>query len=98
MEKRNNKNKTILDDFIFNAPKNLTANDVADKRRPRTGMLLKKQLPIIIKYLFNTTTLQSNINRKNKDNNYKIAKCENGVRLDWLVSCNLSLLVLILDN
>jgi len=64
------------------------ANAVADKRRPRTRMLLKKQLPIIIKNLFNRTTLQSNFTRKNKANNYENAECENGVRLDWLAPQN----------
>src|SRR5690606_23355179 len=56
-------------------------NDVADKRRPRTTMPLKKQLPIILEHLFNRTTLQSNNTRKNKANNCTNAKCENGVRL-----------------
>src|SRR5690606_22721278 len=60
-------------------------NDVADKRRPRTTMPLKKQLPIILEHLFNRTTLQSNNTRKNKANNCTNAKCENGVRLIGLL-------------
>ena len=59
-------------------------------------------MQIILEYLFNRITLQSNNARKNKANNYTFARqltggnaeYENGVRLDcwvvllWLMSIN----------
>ncbi|MDP3829911.1 MAG: hypothetical protein Q8Q47_01490, partial [Ignavibacteriaceae bacterium] len=36
-------------------------NDVADKRRPNTRLPLKKQLPMIIKILFNRTNLHKQL-------------------------------------
>jgi hypothetical protein len=57
-------------------------NGVADKRRPRTGLPLKKQQLIIIKNIYLTELIYTNnFTRKSKANNYINAECEHGVRL-----------------
>jgi len=61
-------------------------NGVANKRRPRTKIPLKKQTPIIIKNIYLPELLnKATMHENTKANNFTNTEYENGVRLDWLV-------------
>ena len=75
---------------IFTIKQNFNPNEryngVADKRRPRTGMLLKKTTANNYKNIYLTELLYtSNITRYYKANNYTNAECENAVALSNLL-------------
>ncbi|OGU41352.1 MAG: hypothetical protein A3K31_17015 [Ignavibacteria bacterium RIFOXYA12_FULL_35_25] len=63
----------------------MSINAVANKRRPRTGIPLKKQLPIIIKNLFNEQFYKAPLHGRTKPIITKMPKAKTASALiGWL--------------